>query len=146
MVKKLRPNLIKMPAGRHAGTVSYDRPHRRLPHEIEAVNRLLRFGHNITFIAEQPLRGIHTPDIFWQEKYWEIKTIMGSSTDTISRSIKEAKKQSLNIVIDAVHAPKTIDQILREIENEIKRSDKRLKVMVLLRDDYYCILKKSMLI
>lgn len=70
-------------------------------HELAAANFFAKdFGKNIKFIRPSNISGTHTPD-FWMDKIsWELKTPKGKTVRCISDNIRDAVKQSENIVLD----------------------------------------------
>ena len=67
------------------------------PHELVTATALSWTGHDVEFISE---RNIHTPDIMFCNKEWEMKSPKGNSSRTIENNMREALRQSKNIIID----------------------------------------------
>jgi hypothetical protein len=93
-------NDIPKPGKGRIGSWDFDEPHKREPHEIETVKRLVLFGDDILFLKPSKIKGEHTPDILWRNGKWEIKAPNCNSKENVVRAVKDARKQSNNIILD----------------------------------------------
>ena len=80
--------------------MKYDFPHPREPKEINLAERLSRFGDDVLLIKASNQPGIKTPDCFWRNGYWELKTInkKANSQKNVFRLLKDAASQAPNIM------------------------------------------------
>ena len=67
------------------------------PKELVVASLLAQSGRNVTFI---PVGPIHTPDIIYDNRRWEIKSPEGGSKYTVENNIRRALLQSENIILD----------------------------------------------
>lgn len=87
-------------------------------HETEIANLLIHTGDNVTFIktSSQP-----TPDIRYQKLLWEIKSPIGKSSRTIENNLRNALRQSSNIILDlrrtAIPDQKCLTYLTNHISN-----------------------------
>ncbi len=69
------------------------------------------------------------PDAFWNNEIWELKTAENGSKNCLKRNIREAYKQSNNIVIRFDHALSN-QEIFRYVKGEIFASSNIQKIWI----------------
>lgn len=94
-------------------------------------------GYDIEFLLPNRQRGARTPDITMDGKKWEIKNPRGKSSRTIENSLRQARKQSANIILDLRRTDGRIPT--RKFLHEIKRQfgiDTSMKhILVITREE-----------
>ena len=100
-------------------------------HELLTAKYYSELGKNVKFLRKSNVEGVHTPDIRMDRLDWEIKSPHGKSTECICDNMRDAVKQSCNIIIDlrrmGLPTQKCIDRIRRELG--YRRTIKRLQVI-----------------
>lgn len=138
-----------IPYSRKIGHISYDFPHKRELHEIDFAKILVRFGLDVVFIRPSMTKNVNTPDCEWQGKLWEIKTIFEDSPDRISRSLKNAFKQSENVILDVTKCKMSIDEAVARTLNYFANPKNKHGIMkheIMIFDrKCYCIINKKVL-
>lgn len=96
--------------------------------EYRVATLLAQSGDDVCFI---PTRIIKTPDIFYLNLEWEIKSPIGSSSRTLENNLRNAAKQSPNVIIDLGRIKIPESTCLREIkrQKEIIRQIKRIIIV-----------------
>lgn len=99
-----------------------------LPHEFVVATILSWTGDDVEFL---PVRHSRTADIIYQGLEWEIKSPIGQSSRTIENNLRNAIKQSRNVIIDLRRTKRSDKQAIKEIENQIKlnRGANHIKVI-----------------
>lgn len=87
------------------------------------------FEANVFFLRPIPMK---SPDLDVRGKIWELKSPTGNAKNTIHNNFKEARKQTLNIVIDLrrcrMHEIRALSRIRGEIK---KRKRKKGRILVI---------------
>ena len=97
--------------------------------EISAVYILVKaFKADIKFV---PRANHKTPDLFIDGLYWELKTPTGNGKYNLQHALRNAAKQSENIIIDARLSKMHINKIKNELNYQFKRS-KNIKRLILI--------------
>ena len=78
-------------------------------------------------------KGIRTPDYIWNGEKWDLKTINSHSKNTISTAIRNAKKQSENVVLNLNISSYTDEELINELDR-------------IYANDRYSFLEKIMII
>lgn len=86
------------------------------PHEWDTINFLIYFGYNIEIIPECRIKGVHTPDIRIDAIEWEIKSPRANTNCIIKNTLRDAAKQSSNIIIDLRRTCRRDEQCMHEIK------------------------------
>lgn len=70
-----------------------------------------------------------TPDLYVIEihQYWEIKTIRGNSKRTIENALRNARRQSANIILSIVNSKMTLSQASGRVQECTRRGRLRAK-------------------
>ena len=106
---------------------------RNLPekHELATAKYFSDLGKNVKFLAKSNVKGVHTPDIHMDRLDWEIKSPHGKTTECICDNMRDAIKQSSNIIIDLRCMPIPTKRCVDRIERELnyRKSIKRLRVI-----------------
>lgn len=109
-------------------------PRKRLihDHEMMAAIVLITKG-DVRFLEEASYR---TPDIYYLGEKWEIKSPTGNSSRTIENNIRNALRQSDNIIIDLRRMHVNENKCLKEVERQVNLFGKRVrKMLVIVNDD-----------
>ena len=85
--------------------------------ELRVGEILARTGENVEFL---PVGIHHTADIRFRGVEWEIKSPIGSSSRTIENNLRNALKQSSNIIVDLGRIKQPEEKGLREIKKQAK--------------------------
>jgi glucan biosynthesis protein len=100
-------------------------------HEIRAALIVANkyFKSDVIFLRQETYS---TPDISVTGKMWEIKSPRGGSKKTIENNLRNARKQSKNIVVDfslmKLHQTKAISNIKFFIKNDSGRIEKLIVI------------------
>lgn len=97
------------------------------------------FRANVIFLRPIPMK---SPDLDVRGKVWELKSPTGDSKNTIHNNFKEARKQTLNIVIDLRRCRMHETRALSRIRGAIKKR-KRKKGGILVIDKHGAVLDFS---
>lgn len=100
------------------------------PHELRAARILVQAGYSVEFIAEK--HNLPTADIKLDGIEYEIKSPEHFTVNTLEHTIKDALKQSPNIIIDMSRMKKvSSDKMLFFLLNQVRKS-KQIKRMMLI--------------
>ena len=76
-------------------------------------------GKDVELIPRSKTSGVHTPDIKMDGVKWEIKSPTGNSSRTIENNIRNALRQSDNIIIDLRRMHVNESKCLKEVERQV---------------------------
>ena len=109
------------------------------PHELKVGELLARSsGFDVTFLAV----GIgKSPDILFRGKKWEIKSPKGSKSRTIENNVRNALKQSNNVIIDLGRIQRSDELCLRDINKQIFHRKSLRNVLVVTKLGKVVLLK-----
>jgi hypothetical protein len=113
-------------------------------HEVATINKLLRFGYDIFCQIEANLPYTKVADIVWRNEQWELKSIIGKSENTIADSLRKAKKQSGNVVMDISRSSISVERTIGKVKITLKRH-KTIQKVLLIDKNRYCIIDRSAL-
>ena len=88
--------------------------------EISAAYILL--GYFKTDIKFVPRSNQKTPDFLIEKKFWELKSPTGNGKYNLQHTLRNAAKQSENIIIDARFSKIHINKIKNELDYQFKHS------------------------
>lgn len=97
------------------------------PHELRVAKILAMAGHNIEFLPENHLR---TADIKLDGIDYEIKSPESFNPNTLEHKLKDATRQSENIIIDSSRIKKTRDDKIRRFLVNQFRKQPQIKKML----------------
>ena len=98
------------------------------PHEIVAATVLSWTGYDVEFL---PTGEIHSADIIYRGKIWEIKSPIGNKRRTIENNLRAALNQSVNVIIDLSRIKMDETKAIREITKQVKLA-RRLKSAIII--------------
>ena len=100
-------------------------------HELETARYFAELGYDIEFIPPNYTPKMHTPDIVMDGVAWEIKSPIGRGKRTIELSLRQAVKQSHNIIFDLRRANLPESACLTQLEKQfqLKSYIKRLYII-----------------
>lgn len=99
------------------------------PHEYRVARVLAMAGHNVEFLLENNLKN---PDILLDGVEFEIKSPEHFNANTLEHTIKDALKQSPNLIIDMSRLKKIRSDRMRAfLINQVRKS-KQIKRMFLI--------------
>ena len=84
--------------------------------ELIVAGIIVNKGYNVSFI---PVGELHSPDVHFDGKDWEIKSPEGNSSKTINNIIRRALHQSPNIIIDLQFIKIPEEKAIRDIKTQI---------------------------
>ena len=87
------------------------------PHEVATALRLAALGFDVTFLVPSRARGVKTPGIVLDGRWWETKSPRGSGAHTISAQLRRAGHQADRLVLDTARTPLSD----AAIETEVRR-------------------------
>ncbi len=86
------------------------------PHEIHTAKVLAAAGHTVIFVKTNPMPREKSADAYIDGTRWEFKAPFVNQIRTIEKRLREASKQSENVVFDACRVKRIPDHaILREL-------------------------------
>ncbi len=108
----------------------YKAPGRKVwPHEDRVAGILALAGHYVEFLQESH---IHTADIQIDGVEFEIKSPESFNTNTLEHTIKDALKQSPNIIIDTSRIRKIRDSKIRSFLANLAKRQKQIKRLIMI--------------
>lgn len=111
-----------------------------LDYEIIIAQRLAQTGLDVTFIQEGIL---HTPDILFDQKYWEIKRPLGNGKRTLRHQLQRAILQSENIIIDISITKIPLSNIISHLTKLAEENHMIKRLLVVTRDKNILTIKWS---
>ena len=101
------------------------------PHELDTINFLAQKGHKIEILRPTLTPKNHNPDIFMDGLVWEMKSPTTANKTTIKRLLKEASRQSENIIVDLRRAKVDDRTSIKILKNEysLRRVIKKVKII-----------------
>ena len=99
------------------------------PHEVRVAKILALAGHSVEFIPEGNL---HSPDIYLDNVRYEIKSPEKFNTNTLEHKLKDATKQSPNLIIDTSRIRKVYDKKVMNFLISTVRRQKQIKHMLMI--------------
>ena len=103
-------------------------------HELDTAKYFADLGYDIEFIPPSNIPEVHRPNIVMEGIEWEIKSPIGRSRNTISRNIKQATKQSKNIIVDLRRILAPEQQCIQQIEERFLKRHSIKKIIVIKKD------------
>lgn len=117
-MKNRRKGKIIIPSGVHPW-----------PHELRVAELLAAAGHVVDFLATRTMR---TADILLDGVEYEIKSPERFTSNTLEHTIKDALKQSPNLIIDMSRMKRVSStKMLNFLLNQVRKS-KQIKRMLLI--------------
>lgn len=98
------------------------------PHELSVAEILSLAGHYVEFLEENSL---HTADIKLDGVEYEIKSPESFNTNTFEHTLKDATKQSPNLIIDTHRIKRVRDSKVRAFLIAQMRKQKQIKNMIM---------------
>lgn len=98
------------------------------PHELVVASILSWTGFEVEFL---PVASIHTADIKFRGREWEIKSPKGKSSRTIENNMRLALKQFDNIVIDLSRIKMNEEKALKEVRRQAGLMRRVKKVIII---------------
>lgn len=87
---------------------------------------------------------VQTPDFIFNRERWDLKTIKGSSNQTLYHAVYRKKKQSNNFIFDITCSILNIHDVLKQIEILYRRLDTKFIDKIIIKDkDKFIILKRN---
>ncbi|MDR2192451.1 MAG: hypothetical protein LBO62_06205 [Endomicrobium sp.] len=111
-------------------------------HELETSWFLNSYGKDIEFLAPVRSKGIRTPDITMDGVFWEIKCPIGHGRRTLDRLLKNAMRQSKNIIFDLRRTSISDAQCLSKLKKEFKRRTNIKRFLVITKRQEMVDMKK----
>ena len=99
-------------------------------HELETARFFAERGYDIVFISPSNVPEVHRPDILMAGVEWEIKSPIGKGRNTIIRNIKQATKQSQNIIIDLRRTAIPENTCIAQIEKRFRERTSIKRILV----------------
>lgn len=106
-------------------------------HEKLTVDFLANIGYDVTFIVPNRQQGSSTPDIEMLGMCWEIKSPKGKSSRTIENCVRQASKQSPNIIIDLRRTDRRIPEsrLFTEAEKQFEKTKGIKRLIIITREE-----------
>ena len=148
MIAKRQPyKIIPYPNRRNIGKVIPHPYHEPKEGEDIAATLLTLIGGDVKFLPESHIPNIKNPDCEWQKTIWEIKTLYGNSKNNTENVIRDARKQSFYIIINASLTSRSIERVMIDVLHCLTSDHKNscIKQVLVLGRNHYSIIKRSML-
>lgn len=113
------------------------------PHELRVAEILSLAGHYIEFLEEGNL---HTADIKLDGIEYEIKSPESFNSNTFEHKLKDATKQSPNLIIDTYRIKKVRDLKVRNFLVNQMRKQKQIKRMIMVTKRGQIMLKLKQIV
>ncbi len=107
-------------------------------HELKVGHILARTGHDVIFLPVGPGK---SPDIMYRGKIWEIKSPKGSKRRTIENNIRNALRQSQNIIIDLSRTQRAENICINDIQTQINHRPALKSVIAIAKAGTIIVLK-----
>jgi len=107
-------------------------------HELKVGHILAQTGHDVIFL---PVTAGKSPDIKYRGKIWEIKSPKGSKRRTIENNIRNALKQSQNVIIDLSRTQRADSVCIRDVQTQIEHRPALRSVIVIDKAGRIIVLK-----
>ena len=111
-------------------------------HEAQTIAFLMNIGKDIEILAPIRSKGVRTPDIAMDGVCWEIKCPVGNSKRTIVKKLKNASKQSANIIFDLRKTKLSEQKCLLQLETEYKLRTAIKRLLVITKNNTLLDIKK----
>ena len=100
-------------------------------HEYKSVKFFLDQGIDVELIPRSKVHNLRMPDISMNGVVWEVKAPIGDGKNNAQNTMKNAKDQSRNIIIDLQRCKMDDDRAVKEFEREFLKLKhlKRLKII-----------------
>ncbi|MBR0406088.1 MAG: hypothetical protein IJI68_12960 [Eggerthellaceae bacterium] len=102
------------------------------PHELKTAEALAAAGYTVEFIRKSEERHATSADCIIDGVIWEMKAPTASQIRRVQRALRDALKQSSNVILDSRRMKgipdKAIERELRKWAGELKHLDKLLFV------------------
>jgi len=144
MVQTSRFKIKNIPENPHKGLLRIESGRTLRAHEVETIERLLRFGYDIVCNQESNLPYTKVADIVWRNELWEMKYLTGDSKHNIANNLRKAKKQSQNIVLDISSAKREIENAIPQVTDKMHNSKKIRKVLIVSKNRY-CLIERNLI-
>ena len=87
---------------------------------------------------------ISTSDYIFKNKRYDLKTIYGSGSRTIKKSVKKAKMQANNFIIDVTNSNLSFEEIKKQIDSIYSNSSvKKIDIIIIKRKNNFIIYKNN---
>lgn len=100
-------------------------------HELETAKFFSERGYDIEFIPPSHIPEVHRPDIILDGVEWEIKSPVGKGRNTIVRNMKQASKQSPNMILDLRRIAFPEKMCLNQIEKRFNERSSIKRILVI---------------
>ena len=100
-------------------------------HEEKTIDFFLKIGIDVEVLKPSNTKGQNSPDIEFDGLIWEMKSPTSNNRRTIEKRIREASKQSKNIVFDLRRIKKNPDKAEKEIMRQYDMSTNIKKLIVI---------------
>jgi len=112
-------------------------------HEAQTINFLLDLGKDIEILAPVRSKGLRTPDIAMDGLSWEIKCPTGHGKRTLDRLLKNAMRQSKNIIFDLRKTSIPDIQCLSKLQKEFTRRTDIKRFLIITKQQTMLDLSKT---
>ncbi|MDR1033085.1 MAG: hypothetical protein LBL84_03705 [Candidatus Nomurabacteria bacterium] len=100
-------------------------------HEQMTIDCFLARGKNVEAIKPSNTRKQKSPDVIIDGVVWEIKSPISSSRRKIEQRIREANKQSENIIFDLRRVDKYPDKVEKEVLKQYDRVPRIRRLIII---------------
>lgn len=101
-------------------------------HEQNVARTLVKTGEDVQFL---PTSIHHTADIAFRGLEWEIKSPIGNSSRTIENNLRNALKQSRNVIINLGRIKQSEDKCIKEIRRQAKLLHQIKRIIIITKNN-----------
>lgn len=113
-------------------------------HELITADFLAGLGYDLIFIAPKRIPGERTPDIAMDGGLWEMKSPKGRGSRVIEDNLRNALRQSSNVVLDLRRMDGRIPtaKLLNEVERQFSLARSLKRIIVITRQNTHVDFKR----
>ena len=101
------------------------------PHEEKTIDFFLKIGKNVEVLSQSNTKKQSSPDIEFDGLVWEMKSPTSSNRRTIENRVREAARQSRNIIFDLRRVKKFSDKAEKEVLKQYELSSNIRKLIII---------------
>lgn len=98
-------------------------------HEIDTAERLASMGFDVRFLRRSDAG--RSPDVEIDGEFWEMKSPIGVSANTIPATIRNAERQCDRLVLDLSRSSRDADLAMSEARRAFERYHRLIEIIVL---------------
>jgi len=101
------------------------------PHEEDTIDFFMKDGKDVEVLAPSGTRKQNSPDIEFDGLVWEMKSPTSSNRRTIENRVREAARQSGNLIFDLRRIKKYPEKAEKEIIRQYEKSSNIKRLIII---------------